>query len=57
MGVGGYVLSTRASGNFSIGVSSQMSPFRQMLLLRTASSHPLGAFPVAQLARGRFSVL
>nr|WP_311175324.1 GDSL-type esterase/lipase family protein [uncultured Porphyromonas sp.] len=55
MGVGGYVLSTRASANFSIGVSSQMSPFRQMLLLRTASSHPLGAFPVAQVARGRFS--
>ena len=55
MGLGGYVLSTRPSRRFTIGVTSSDHPFRQMHLVRTASSLPLTAFPLAELRTGRFS--
>ena len=56
MGVGGYALSTRRTGMFSLSVSSPLNPFSKMYLLRTASSHTLSSFPLGQLRRGVFSV-
>lgn len=55
MGLGGYVLEAGRPDGFSLGISSPTSLFRKMLLVRTASSAPLEAFPVAQLQRGQFS--
>ena len=55
MGVGGYVLSTRALNSFSVGISCTEHPFRQIRLLRTASSRPLTSFPLSDLRLGRFS--
>ena len=56
MGAGGYALSARRTGAFSLSVSSPLNPFSKMYLLRTASSHTLSSFPLGQLRRGVFSV-
>lgn len=55
MGVGGYVLSTRPTNSFSVGITCSEHPFRELRLVRTASSHPLTSFPLSDLRPGRFS--
>ena len=55
MGVGGYVLSTRSLNSFSVGITCPEHPFRQIRLVRTASSRPLTSFPLSDLRLGRFS--
>lgn len=55
MGVGGYVLSTRPTNSFSVGITCSEHPFRGLRLVRTASSHPLTSFPLSDLRPGRFS--
>lgn len=55
MGIGGYVLSPKSSGGYSITLSSVANPFTRMLVVRSASSSPLESFPPAQLRTGQFS--
>lgn len=55
MGLGGYALEANRPDGFSIHITSSLAPFSSMLLIRSASSSPLVAFPTAHLGLGKFS--